>query len=275
MSILKTIVAHKRVEVEERKSRLPLSSMAILMHHAGAVRDFRAALVDPMRPGPRVIAEIKRRSPSRGTLKPDLDPASVGRIYERNGAAALSVLADSRFFGGSLEDLAAARSAVSLPVLCKEFIVDPYQIYEARLAGADAVLLLASVLEREILRQYRELCADLGMAALVEVHDRGELVAALASGADIIGINNRDLGTFAVSLDVTRGLISQIPPRIVTVSESGIHTSEDRRCIAALGVDAMLIGEGLLAASDIAGATLSMCGLLGTPHETALSAVAN
>ncbi len=275
MNILQTIVAHKRVEVEQRKARLPLSSMAIVMHLAGEVRDFRAALRDMAKPGPRVIAEIKRRSPSKGTLKADLDPATIARVYERGGAAAISVLVDTNFFGGSLEDLTAARSAVSIPVLCKEFIVDPYQIYEARLAGADAVLLLASVLDLGSLRQYRELCADLGMSALVEVHDRGELVAAIASGAEIIGINNRDLATFTVSLDVTRQLISQVPPHIVTVSESGIHTSEDRKHIAALGVDAMLIGEGLIAASDIAVATMSMCGLLDISNEVALSGAVN
>ena len=136
MSILNTIIAHKRAEVEGRKARLPLSSMALVVRFAPTVRDFRAALVNPAHPGPRVIAEIKRRSPSKGTLRRDLDPAQVARVYERNGAAALSVLADSRFFGGSLEDLSSARDVVSIPVLCKEFIVDPYQVYEAQVGGS-------------------------------------------------------------------------------------------------------------------------------------------
>ena len=258
-TILDTIVAHKRVEVESCKAHLPLSSMALVLPLAGETRDFRAALLDPTRQAPRVIAEIKRRSPSRGTLRRDLNPAHIARVYEQSGAAAISVLADSRFFGGSLEDLSAARNATLLPVLCKEFIIDPYQIYEARLAGADAVLLLASILDITKLREYRELCYDLGMAALVEVHSLCELDAALQSGAEIIGINNRDLHTFEVSLDVTHRLRAHIPPHIVTVSESGIHTADDRRRIASLRVDAMLIGEGLIASPDVAMATMAMC----------------
>lgn len=270
MSILNTIIAHKRAEVEARKACLPLSSMALVARFAPQVRDFRSALVNTSHPGPRVIAEIKRRSPSKGVLRRDLDPAQVARVYERNGAAALSVLTDSRFFGGSLEDLSSARDAVSIPVMCKEFIVDPYQVYEARLAGADAVLLLASVLGTESLREFRELCSDLGMAALVEVHDLAELASALNSGAGIIGVNNRDLRTFEVSLDVTRQLVAHIPSHVVTVSESGIQTASDRECIAALGVDAILIGEGLIAAPDVAAATIAMCGLLEPAGELAL-----
>lgn len=261
MSILDDIIANKRDEVAHRKLLQPMSKVLRGMERANPARDFRAALSDPARPGPRVIAEIKRRSPSKGELRPDLDPASIASTYERNGAAAISVLADNRFFGGSLADLAAVSMWVSLPVLCKEFIVDPYQIYEARERGADAVLLLASVLNREQLREYRHVAASLGMAALVEVHNEAELYAALDSGAEIVGINNRDLHTFTVSLDTTRLLLPLIPAGITTVAESGIRNAADRDVMERLGVDALLVGEGLLISPDLAAATREICGL--------------
>ncbi len=261
MSILDTIVANKREEVAARKAARPLSEVRQSAGLASPVRDFRAALVDRSRPAPRVIAEIKRRSPSKGPLRSDLDPAEIAAIYERNGAAALSVLADGRFFGGSLADLTAARSAVSLPVLCKEFIIDPYQLYEAREAGADAVLLIASVLSTIELLEFREEAALLGMVSLVEVHNEAELDFALGAGADILGINNRDLRTFEVTLDRTRLLLPLIPTGVITISESGIHTEADRLLMASLGVDALLVGEGLIASPDPAAATRLICGL--------------
>jgi len=261
MNILNAILEHKRAEIADRKVRRPLASLDMERPSAGQVRDFRAALLDPERPTPRVIAEVKRRSPSGGLLRPGLDPARVASIYERNGAAAVSVLTDNRFFGGSLADLAAARSAVSLPVLCKDFVLDPYQIYEAFSVGADAILLIAGALDAAQLREYREVAKSLGMAALVEVHNRPELEAAVESGAEVIGINNRDLHTFRVSLDTTRLLLPLIPSHLTTVSESGIHGQEDRDMLAGLGVDALLVGEGLIAAPDIATATRELCGL--------------
>ncbi len=261
MSILDDIVANKREDVTQRKLMRPVPCLVRDIERYGPARDFRSALMYESRPGPRVIAEIKRRSPSKGPLRPDLDPAGVGSIYQRNGAAAISVLADSRFFGGSLDDLAVVSMWVSLPVLCKEFIVDAYQIYEARGCGADAVLLLASVLDTSQLREYRELAASLGMSALVEVHNEVELHAALDAGADIIGINNRDLRTFSVSLDTTRMLLPLIPNGIVTVAESGIRDAGDREAMARLGVDALLVGEGLLTSPDLAAATREMCGI--------------
>ncbi|MDQ3927788.1 MAG: indole-3-glycerol phosphate synthase TrpC, partial [Chloroflexota bacterium] len=182
--------------------------------------------------------------------------------YEANGAAAISVLADERFFGGSLADLAAARGAVKLPVLCKEFILDPYQVYEARLAGADAVLLIAGILDRRQLREYRELAAGLGMASLVEVHDEVQLMAAVYSGAEIVGVNNRDLRTFEVSLDVTRSLLPWVPDYMVTVSESGIRSVADREAMAAMGVDVPLVGESLITAPDVGAATREISGVL-------------
>lgn len=262
MTILDTIIKHKRREIDERKSARPTAVLFRQLDGAPEPRDFRAALLDPARSAPRVIAEIKRRSPSKGPLRPDLDPAEIARVYSENGAAALSVLTDNHFFGGSLADLSAAREAVRLPVLCKEFVVDPYQIYEARVAGADAILLLASVLTGKELSEFRRVASSLGMASLVEVHNVHELRDALFSGAEILGINNRDLRTFSVTLDVTRTLIPLVPSGIVTVSESGIKSTSDRAELAALGVDALLVGEGLIAASDIASATREITGMV-------------
>ena len=266
MNILDTIVAHKRIEVAKRMQARPLTEVEAAVHLCPPARDFRAALVGHQ-PAPRVIAEIKRRSPSKGTIRPNLDPVQVAATYEACGAAALSVLADAEFFGGSLADLQVAREAVSIPALCKEFIVAPYQVYEARLFGADAVLLIAAVLDTHALREYRRLAASLGMAALVEVHEEPELESALASGAAIIGINNRDLRTFNVTLETTRLLLPAIPSGVVTVAESGIRTAADREELAALGVDAMLVGEGLLAAPDLEAATRAICGLSAQAAE--------
>jgi indole-3-glycerol phosphate synthase len=261
MTILDTILEHKRAEVAARKAAHPLSSLDMQRVGAGPAREFGGALLDPRHPAPRVIAEVKRRSPSKGPLRPDLDPAQVATIYEANGAAAVSVLADERVFGGSPADLAAARGAVSAPVLCKDFVVDPYHIHEAYSAGADAVLLIVAALDREQLREYREVAESLGMAALMEIHDEAELEVAVESGAKIIGINNRDLRTFEVSLDTTRRLLPFVPSHVVTVSESGIRGAADREMLAGLGVDAILVGEGLITAPDIAAATREICGI--------------
>ncbi|HUP26999.1 MAG TPA: indole-3-glycerol phosphate synthase TrpC [Chloroflexia bacterium] len=261
MSILDTIISSKRVEVSARRVAFPLTRLVLDVYSAPRPRDFRAALADRRRPAPRLIAEIKRRSPSRGEIRPELDPVGIARLYQENGAAAVSVLADSRFFGGSLDDLADVRASISLPVLCKEFIVDPYQIYEARTAGADAVLLIASVLSQRDLCEYRELAEEHGMAALVEVHNEPELARALASGATLVGINNRDLHTFTVSLETTRSLMPLIPPHVMVVSESGLRTQTDRAQMFDIGVDAILVGESLLASSDLAAATAELCGL--------------
>ena len=227
---------------------------------------FRDALAGE---GLAAIAEVKRRSPSAGDLRPGADPAVLVRQFAAAGASAVSVLVDERF-GGSLDDLRAARQAASLPVLCKEFIVDPYQVYEAFLYGADAVLLIAAILSSRQLRAYRELCAGLGLAALVEVHNEVEIRSALDSGADVIGINNRDLHTFAVSLDTTRSLLPLVPPGVITVSESGIHNASDREAICKLEVDALLVGEALIAAPDIAAATREICGYSPAMKEASL-----
>jgi indole-3-glycerol phosphate synthase len=269
VNILDQIVAHKREEVVASKAALPLSALLRDLRFAAPVRPFRQALLDPSRPAPRLIAEIKRRSPSKGDLRPDLDPAELAALYERHGAAAISVLVDRRFFGGSLQDLAAARGAVGLPVLCKEFVVDPYQICAARTAGADAVLLIAAILDAAQLREYIALCAALDMAALVEVHDRAELEVALSAGAGLIGINNRDLRTFTVSLETTASLSALVPTGLVVVSESGISGAAGRQYAGSLGVHAILVGESLVTAPDVAAAVERMSGM----SEAALEGV--
>lgn len=260
-TILNTIVAHKRVEVAARIAERSLGEVRSGVASAPPVRDFAGALRHAGKPGPRVIAEIKRKSPSKGMLRENIDAAEIAMVYEANGAAAISVLCDERFFGGGLNDLRAVRAATKLPVLCKEFIVEEYQIIEARVAGADAVLLLASVLTADELRGLREACEALGMSALVEVHDEAEMRAAVAAGASIIGINNRDLHTFNVSMETTASLLPVVPEGTIIVSESGIRSAADREYIGSLGVDAILVGEGLIAADDIAKATREISGM--------------
>jgi indole-3-glycerol phosphate synthase len=198
-----------------------------------------------------LIAEFKRRSPSRGDINAGADPARVARAYAGAGAAALSVLTDDRFFGGSMEDLLATRGAAELPVLRKDFIIDPCQVAESSGAdGPDCLLLIAAALEVGQLRALRELAARCGQAALVEVHNEEELEEALESGAEIVGINNRDLRTFEVSLEMTLSLRPRVPTGIPVVSESGIRAADDVRRLADGGVDAILVGEALMAADD-------------------------
>jgi len=226
---------------------------------SSARRDFRRAL---RAPGVSLIAEFKRRSPSRGDLRPGADPIATARCYAGAGAAALSVLTEPRFFGGSLADLHAARGACDLPALRKDFLVDPVQLAEsAGPAGPDCVLLIAAALTTEELRCLRELAAACGQAALVEVHDEADLERALESGAEIIGINNRDLRTFQVSLDTTRRLRPLVPASLPVVSESGIHTREDVLRLGDAGAEAMLVGEALMTADDPAAKIRELLGL--------------
>lgn len=223
-----------------------------------ARRDFRAALQGD---GIALIAEFKRGSPSRGPLAENADPAPTTRRYQEAGAAALSVLTESNFFGGQLADLVAARRASSLPALRKDFIIHPCQLVESSgREGPDAVLLIAAALTEGELRSLVELARILGQAPLVEVHDEAELDAALASGADLIGINNRDLRTFEVSLETTLRLRPRIPPGVTVVSESGIRSRGDVLRLVEAGVDAMLVGEALMTASDPASAIKALLG---------------
>jgi indole-3-glycerol phosphate synthase len=222
----------------------------------GPLRGFRDALLEG--PTPRVIAEIKRRSPSRGEIRADFDPVACARAYAGAGAAAISVLTDFEGFGGELRFLECVRAAVPLPLLRKDFVVDAYQIDEARLAGADAVLLIVSAFEgtpgTAEIRRLRERATALGLDTLVEVHDGGELDRALEAGADLIGVNNRDLKTFEVDLATTERLAERIPDGVVLVAESGIFTGRDIARLESVGAQAFLVGEALMREEDLGAA---------------------
>jgi indole-3-glycerol phosphate synthase len=249
-TILERIVARKRAELALfRNSAEELERQA--EENMKARRDFAAAL---RRPGPAIIAELKKASPSKGLLAPGYNPAAIAPAYEQGGAAALSVLTDREFFQGSLEDLQAARTATSIPVLRKDFTIDSRQIIEAAAAGADAVLLIAAILTDTELRNLQERTQALGLAALVEVHDEVELKRAVHSGARIIGVNNRDLRTFEVRLETSLRLAGQIPSGITRVAESGIGTAADIRRLWDAGYHAFLIGEHLVTSADPAAA---------------------
>jgi indole-3-glycerol phosphate synthase len=246
-SFLDAILARTRERVAAERARLSLGPSHAAVREAPPVRPFAAALA---RPGHvNVIAEHKRRSPSRGAIREDLAPADVARAYEANGASAISVLTDEPFFGGRMEHLVEARAACSLPVLRKDFVVDPWQIWEARAAGADAVLLIAAALGDRELRDLLGVAGEAGMGALVEVHDRSELDRALAAGSLVVGVNNRDLRTLAVSLDTALVLAPVIPDDVVAVAESGIRSGADVRRLREAGFDAFLVGEHLMAAA--------------------------
>ncbi len=247
-SVLDAIVARTRQHVAEERMRRPLDELRAAAEQAPPVRPFAAVLARSG--GVNVIAEHKRRSPSRGAIREDLTPEDVARRYEAAGAAALSVLTDEPFFGGRLEHLAAARAATALPALRKDFIVDPWQVWEARAAGADAVLLIVAALEDDGLRALLALAGEAGLDALVEVHDREELDRAIAAGARIVGVNNRDLKTLEVSLETALSLAAAIPDGVVTVAESGIRTGGDIRRLREAGFDAFLVGERLMGAPD-------------------------
>lgn len=244
--ILARIVDRKREEL--RESAVPLAELrqiAELKRHTH--RDFAAALRSQ---APAIISEIKKASPSKGVLAPDFDPVGLARKYEDGGAAALSILTDRDFFQGSLDDLKAARAACSLPVLRKDFTISEYHVFEAAAAGADAILLIVAILDESELRGFREMAAACGMATLVEAHDARETDLALKSGAEIIGINNRDLRTFQVSLETSVELSARVPPGVLKISESGIFSSADVRRLAAAGFDAFLVGEHLVKSGD-------------------------
>jgi len=260
-NILDEILEHKRGEVEAAKGRVSPASMADRAEsHGDAARGLRRALTTTDEP--RVIAEIKRRSPSRGEIRADFDAASIAVAYESAGAAALSVLTDECYFGGDLAFLTAARRVTSIPILRKDFTVDAYQIDEARVHGADAVLLIVAAFREASgigrLAELHRRAARLGLDALVEVHDDAELDVALGLGADLIGINNRNLETFEVDLGTTERLAKRIPAGVVLVSESGIFTNDDIRRLERAGAGAFLVGESLMREPDVASALRSL-----------------
>ncbi len=248
--ILARIVATKRAEVSSAASSLDLWE-AEAERRIASRRDFCAAL---RAKSPAIIAEVKKASPSRGVLSAGFDPSAIARAYQSGGAAAVSVLTDAPYFQGKLADLESARSAVSLPALRKDFTIAAAQIVEAAAHSADAILLIAAILGERELRDFREQAARYNMAALVEVHNREELDRAVASGADLIGVNNRDLATFEVALETSLRLAEHMPPGALLVSESGIHHSRDIVALRAAGYSAFLVGEHLMKSGDPAGA---------------------
>ena len=246
-SILKTIIADKAVRLRDCKGRTPQSELERRCRDLPRARDFRAAL-DPR--SPAIIAEFKRRSPSRGVIRSPFDLQAIHRSYRRAGADAYSVLTEEDHFGGSLGDLGRLRELAEVPLLRKDFLFDPYQIYESRVAGADALLLIVATLDDGQLRELISLSRELTMEALVEVHTAPELHRALECGAAIVGINNRDLHTFRVDLSVTLELAPHLPGTVIGVAESGISGPEDIRRLRRAGIHAFLVGEQLMRADD-------------------------
>ncbi len=254
--VLDRIVATKRSELAELRPRA--GELRARAADAPLPRPFAAALADPSEVS--LVAEVKRRSPGAGPIDMALDPPTLAARYEAGGARAISVLTDAPWFGGSLADLEAVRARVQLPVLRKDFTLDALQLHEARAHGADAVLLIVRILSDTALRELREEAESLGLGVLVEAHDRAEVARALASGATILGINNRDLSNFHTSLEVTFGLLPDVPDGVTLVSESGIRSAEDVVGLARAGVDAVLVGEALVRSGDAEGGARSLSG---------------
>ena len=243
MDVLTEIIGKKRERVAAAKERCPIARVQVERRHR-----LRTAL---RRDGINIIAEFKRRSPSKGVIRADANVSQIARSYEAGGAVAMSVLTEEDYFAGSLEDLRAVKSAVDLPLLRKDFVFDEYQVYESAAAGADAILLIVAALDDEVLSKLRRLAEDeLGMDALVEVHTSDEMKRAVSSGATLIGVNNRDLRTFEVSLETSLALAGDAPPEALLISESGLQTVEDLQRLSAAGYRGFLIGETLMRAGN-------------------------
>ena len=258
-TILDEIVATKRREVDAARRRMPIEELEAQAGEAPPVRDFRASVAGP--PPMRLIAEVKKASPSAGVIRADFDPIEIARAYQAHGASALSVLTDVSYFQGHLSYLARIRAAVAVPLLRKDFLIDEYQVVEARVAGADAVLLIAEILDDATLRGLLERARGLGMSALVEFHDAENLPRVLAAGADLVGVNNRDLRRFETDLEHTLRIRDRVPPGVALVSESGIRTRADVERLEAAGVSAILVGEHLMRRADIGRGVEELLGL--------------
>lgn len=258
-NVLDQIVETKKSEIKLAKSSIPLADLVKMASDAPPVRDFLAAL--RVENTISLIAEVKKASPSKGVIRPDFHPVEIATTYENNGAACISVLTDYAYFQGNLIYLKQVRSAVSIPVLRKDFIIDPYQVYEARNAGADAVLLIAECLSVAELQELHDLIVDLGMTPLVEFYDRRNLEPVIESGAQLVGVNNRDLRTFETNLQHTIDLRQDIPAEVTLVGESGIFTREDVMRLQEADVDAMLVGESLMRSEDMGAAVRTLLGV--------------
>ena len=246
--ILDDIVKHKKGELKESKKRLPFADLKSMIEGMQPPLDFYSVAASDS--SIKIISEIKKASPSKGVICENFEPVKIAKLYEKNGAAAISVLTDEKFFQGSLDYLARIRKEVNIPLLRKDFTIDPYQIYEARAFGADIVLLIAAILEKERIREYLEVVNSLNMNAIVEVHNSEELDKVVDTGCSIIGINNRNLKTFEVDLSTTVELIKHIPEDILVISESGISNPGDIRMLRKLGVNTFLIGESFMKSED-------------------------
>ncbi len=255
-NILERIVATKRQEVEVAIRQRPLRDLMAAAGNAPPPRDFLAALRNS--PPIRLIAEVKKASPSKGVIRTDFDPVRIACAYEAGGASCLSVLTDEQYFQGKLEYLTAVKNAVSLPILRKDFVIHPYQVFEARVAGADAVLLIAECLSRQELRGLYQLIRELGMHALIELHAPANLDNVLSTGTELIGVNNRDLATFEVSLERSLQLRKRIPNDRVMVSESGIASHSDAQVLQSHNIQAILVGESLMRQTDIRQAVVDL-----------------
>lgn len=249
LMILDEIIAYKKQELADTKRAVPFSELKAKVSDAEPTRGFERALSQAS--GIRLIAEVKKASPSKGVIREDFDPVEIARIYARSGADCLSVLTETKYFQGKLEYLTGIRKAVNMPLLRKDFIVEEYQIFEARAAGADAVLLIAACLERTQLEDLMSVAKQIGLDVLVESHTYKELDRSLLAGATLVGINNRDLQSFSVSLQTTLDLLKEIPPDRTVVSESGIRTRDDVLKLEKAEVDAILVGESLMREKDI------------------------
>lgn len=258
-NVLDRIVAHKRGEIAARKEQVSRSSLEAQLDDAPTARDFFAALDQP---GIRLIAEVKKASPSKGVIRDDFDPVSIARQYAAHGAACISVLTDEHFFQGHLDYLRQIRQSIDIPVLRKDFILDTYQLIEARVAGADAVLLIAECLDDCHLRKLHNETIDLGMTPLVELYEPANIDRVLQAGATLVGVNNRDLRTFETDLQHTVRMRSRIPDECLLVGESGIAGPEDVRMLAEQGVDAILVGESLMASEDVGQAVRHLLSLV-------------
>lgn len=256
--VLARIVETKRREVAAAKSTVPLADLERRIENLPPCRGFEPAVRTA--DGMAVIAEVKKASPSAGVIRPDFDPVQIARTYERHGAACLSVLTDEEYFQGKLEYLTAARAAVGIPVLRKEFILDRYQLVEARAAGADAVLLIAEILPGDSLASLFADAVALGLDVLVELHDADQLPRVLDSGATLVGVNNRDLRTFTTRLEQTLELLPLMPPGVGVVSESGIRTHAELQLLHSAGVRAVLVGESLMRQPDVGAALDALLG---------------
>lgn len=249
--ILQKILNTKQQEITERSTQLSLAQLKELAATADPVRGFLHAMQTKIQAGQAaVIAEIKKASPSKGIIRADFDPPTIAQSYAQAGAACLSVLTDAQYFQGHEDYLKAARAACALPVIRKDFIIDPYQIYEARAIGADCILLIVSALNDQQLNQLYAVAIDLGMDVLIEVHDRAELLRTLSLNAPLIGINNRNLRTFVTSLNTTLDLLAEVPTNTLLVTESGIHTQADVQLMREHQVNAFLVGEAFMRAAD-------------------------